>query len=273
MNRSQISQFIFVFLFTFAGVLTSSAQSNTEQKGDRLYNNKEFAAAIHYYEKELENSDNLAVKRKLVYCYLKTLKDTKANFLLENIVASPNVVAEDYLLYANLLKRLRNYEKAKIWFKKYAELNPDDKNIDKLILSCDLINELEDKQLYSTESVSINSPQADFASAFYKNGLVFVSGRKNQTSREIDGRSGEYYLDMYFAEKSGDRFLQPESFSDEFNTKYHEGPACFSANEKFIFFTRNKGNLNLEGKSELNLYSARHNGKKMGQGRVISILR
>lgn len=262
MNRSQISQFIFVFLFTFAGVLTSSAQSNTEQKGDRLYNNKEFAAAIHYYEKELENSDNLAVKRKLVYCYLKTLKDTKANFLLENIVASPNVVAEDYLLYANLLKRLRNYEKAKIWFKKYAELNPDDKNIDKLILSCDLINELEDKQLYSTESVSINSPQADFASAFYKNGLVFVSGRKNQTSREIDGRSGEYYLDMYFAEKSGDRFLQPESFSDEFNTKYHEGPACFSANEKFIFFTRNKGNLNLEGKSELNLYSARHNGKK-----------
>lgn len=261
MNRSQISQFIFFFVFIFVGVFTSSAQSNTVHKGDRLYNNKEFAAAIHYYEKELKNSDNIPVKRKLINCYLNIHKDTEANYLLENIVNSPNVIAKDYLQYANLLKRLRNYDKAKIWFKKYAELKPEDKNIDKLILSCNLINELEDNLLYTTHSVSINTAQADFASGFYKNGLAFVSGRKNNTSREIDGRSGEYYLDMYYAEKSGDRFLKPESLSDEFNTKYHEGPACFSANEKFIFFTRNKGNLNLEGKSELNLYSARHNGK------------
>ena len=66
------------------------------------------------------------------------------NYLLENIINSPNAVAEDYLQYANLLKRLRNYDKAKIWFKKYAELKPEDKKINQLILSCDLINELED---------------------------------------------------------------------------------------------------------------------------------
>ncbi len=244
------------------GVFTSSAQSNTEQKGDRLYNNNEFAPAIHYYEKELENSDNLDVKRKLANCYIKTLKDTKANHLLESIVNSPDVTAKDYLLYANLLKRLRNYSKAKVWFKKYAVLHPEDKKINSLILSCGLINELEDTQLYTIKSISVNSPQTDFASGFYKNGLAFVSGRKNNTSKEIDGKIGEYYLDMYFSEKSGDHFLKPEPFSNQFNTKYHEGPACFSANEKFIFFTRNEGNLNLEGKSELNLYSARHDGDK-----------
>lgn len=258
MNRSHIIYFLFVFAIICASTSSSYGQKS---KGDRLFNNKEYASAIHYFEKELENSDNIEIKRKLVNCYIKTQKDTEANYLLENIVSKLYASAEDFISYANLLKRLHNYEKAKIYYKKYALLKPEDKNVSKLLLSCDLVAELKDNQLYKIDPISINSPQSDFASGFYKNGLVFVSGRKNKTSRSVDGRSGEYYLDLYYSEKSGNNFLAPKSFSDEFNTKYHEGPACFSSNEKFIFFTRNKGNLNLQGKSELNLYSARHNGK------------
>ena len=260
MNRSRILHFLLILVFVLTGVSASLAQNQQVQKGDRLYNNKEFAAATYYYEKYLENSEDIKIKRKLADCYLQIQKDTEANYLLENIVASAEANAEDYLHYANLLKRVHNYEKAKVFFKKYAELKPEDSNISKLILSCNLIKELQDDHLYSIKSLSINSPQSDFASAFYKNGLVFVSGRKNNTSKQIDGRSGEYFLDMYFSEKSGDNYLSPEPFSDDFNTKYHEGPACFSSNEKFIFFTRNKGTLNLEGKSELNIYTSRHNG-------------
>ncbi|MBN2598336.1 MAG: PD40 domain-containing protein [Marinifilaceae bacterium] len=259
MNRSRILHFLLIIIFVLSGVSASLAQNQQIQKVDRLYNNKEFAAAAYYYEKHLENSEDIEIKRKLADCYLQIQKDTEANYLLESIVADSEANAEDYLNYANLLKRVRNYEKAKVFFKKYAELKPENKNISNLILSCDLINELQDDHLYSIESISINSPQSDFASAFYKNGLVFVSGRKNNTSKQMDGRSGEYFLDMYFSEKSGNNFLSPKSFSDNFNTKYHEGPACFSANEKFIFFTRNKGTLNLEGKSELNIYTSRHN--------------
>ncbi|MFA9371348.1 MAG: OmpA family protein [Labilibaculum antarcticum] len=259
MNRSRIIYFLLVIVFALTGVSSSLAQAHLIVKGDRLYENKEYAAATSYYEKQLEKSEDIEVKRKLADCYLKIQKDTEANYLLENIVASPEVNADDYLQYANLLKRIRNYEKAKVFFKEYAELKPEDQNIAKLILSCNLINELQDNQLYTIKPISVNSPQSDFASAFYKNGLVFVSGRKNRTSRQVDGRSGEYYLDMYYSEKSGDHFLPPTPFSEDFNTKYHEGPACFSSNEKFIFFTRNKGTLNLQGKSELNLYTARHN--------------
>jgi len=261
MNRSRIIYFLLVIVFVLTGVSSPLAQNQLIIKGDRLYDNKEYVAATNYYEKYLEKFEDIKAKRKLAACYLKIQKDTEANYLLENIVASPEANAEDYLNYANLLKRIHNYEKAKIFFIKYAELKPEDQNIAKLILSCNLIKELHDNQLYSIKPISINSPQSDFASAFYKNGLVFVSGRKNRTSKQVDGRSGEYYLDMYYSEKSGDHFLTPTSFSEDFNTKYHEGPACFSSNEKFIFFTRNKGTLNLQGKSELNLYTARNNNK------------
>lgn len=260
MNRSPILHFLIVIAFVLTGVSSSVAQNQQVQKGDRLYDNKEFAAASQYYEKFLVSSNDIEVKRKLADCYLKIQKDTEANYLLEEIVENQKAIAADYYNYANLLKRIRNYEKAKVYFKKYAELKPEDKNITKLILSCNLINELEDHQLYTTKSISINTPQADFASSFYKNGLVFVSGRKNNTSNQVDGKTGEYFLDMYYSEKSGDQFLTPEPLSKDFNTKYHEGPASFSSNGKFIFFTRNKGTLNLEGKSELNLYTARYNG-------------
>ncbi|RUT73246.1 OmpA family protein [Ancylomarina longa] len=261
MNRKQSIYFLFVVIFSFFGHSTSYAQSQLIQKGDRLYDNKEYSLASSYYEKYLSNNENFELKRKLVRCYIATNKDRLAIQLMNKIVTDPKVIPDDYLMYANLLKRENNYEKAKIWFKKYANIHPKNKLVSNLILSCNLINELEDNKFYTTNSLNINSPQSDFASAIYKNGIVFVSGRKNESSKQIDGRTGEYYLDLYYSKKEGNKFLPPVPFDKGLNTKYHEGPACFTKNNKFIYFTRNKGNLNLEGKSELNIYTARFNGE------------
>lgn len=261
MNSKQVFRIIFALLLIITGSISLSAQNNQLVKGNRLFENEEYSDAQYYYEKYLLNSEDIKIKRKLAYCYTQTQKDNKALYLMENIVASNEVIPEDYLQYAELLKRTRNYIKAINWYKKYAKFYPDHKNITNLILSCNLINELEDKQLYTVTPLGINTAQSDFVSALYKNGILFVSGRPNKTSRATDGRTGEYYLDLYYAEKSGSKFLSPKPFNHLFNSKYHEGPACFSPNEKFIYFTRNKGNLNLEGKSELNIYTSRFNGK------------
>jgi tetratricopeptide (TPR) repeat protein/flagellar motor protein MotB len=260
MNSKLAINISLVFFLIVLGSISVSAQSQIVQKGDRYFNNNEFAHAINYYEKYLEESNDILVKRKLAKCYIQTNKDSEALYLLEKIVDEPQANSTDFLNYAHLLKRLKNYTEAKAWFEKYARLNPRDKNIQNLILSCSLINELEDKQQFTIKPIAINSPQSDFASALYKDGMVFVSGRYNKTSKQIDGRTGEHYLDLYYTERVGDRFLDPIPFNEIFNSKYHEGPACFTPNERFIFFTRNKGNLNLEGKSELNIYSSRFNG-------------
>lgn len=260
-NKTVIHTFVLILLITLESI-TLFAQSHLVEKGDRYFKNDEFAHAIDYFEKYLESSNDLSVKRKLAECYIKTNQDSDAFYLMENVVKDANANSEDFLIYANLLKRMRNYSEAKLWYQKYSRLNPQDKKIQNLILSCNLINELEDNQLYLINPIPVNSPQSDFASALYKNGLVFVSGRYNKTSSQIDGRTGEHYLDLYYTERIGDQFVDPIPFSEIFNSKYHEGPACFTPNERFIFFTRNKGNLNLEGKSELNIYSSRFNGSE-----------
>ena len=261
MNRKQNIFFLFIIIYFFIGHSSLCAQGKLTQKGNQLYDNKEFSLATGYFEKYLATRNNFDIKRKLAICYIATNKDNDAVVLLKDIVVNPQAIPEDYLLYANLLKRENKYEEAKFWFKKYAAFHPNNKLISNLILSCNLINELEDNKLYTIKPLEINSNQSDFASAIYNNGLVFVSGRKNKTSKQIDGRTGEYYLDMYYSKKEGNHFSLPVQFSDKLNTKYHEGPASFTKNEKFIYFTRNKGNLNLEGKSELNIYTARFNGE------------
>ncbi|NOU60238.1 OmpA family protein [Marinifilum caeruleilacunae] len=259
-SKAGINIFLVLFLITL-GNINLYAQSQLVQKGERYFNNKEFAHAINYFEKYLENNNDIDIQRKLSKCYVQTQKDTEALYIMEKLVNDPRAKSEDFLNYAHLLKSMRNYNEAKVWFEKYAKIKPGDQDIQNLILSCNLINELEDKQQFIAKAVSINSPQSDFASALYKDGLVFVSGRHNKTSKQIDGRTGEHYLDLYYTERVGDRFVEAIPFSEIFNSKYHEGPACFTPNERFVFFTRNKGNLNLEGKSELNIYTSRFNGK------------
>jgi len=261
MNSNPGLNFLFATLLILAGNFSVFAQSQLVQKGDRFFNNEEYSNAEYYYKKVLETTNDIDVKRKLAYCYIQTDNDTKAINLIENLVGQENADSKDFLMYANLLKRNRNYTEALIWYSKYIKYNPKDENIANLILSCKRIKELEDQELYTVSSLNINTPQSDFPSALFKDGLVIVSGRPNETSRTKDGRTGEHYLDLYYSERSDEKFLSPVPFNGAFNTKYHEGPACFTPNEKFVYFTRNKGNLNLEGKSELNIYTARFNGK------------
>lgn len=250
-----------VSLLLLTGISSVNAQKSVLDKANRSYANMDFKDAIHYYEKYLQSNAEIEAKRKLADCYIKTNNENKAIYLLENLVNSEEAKPEDFLAYANLLKKNRNYTEAKNWFQKYIESNPGDKLVNQLILSCNLITELKDEKFYNLKSAGINSPQSDFASAIYNNGLVFVSGRKNSTSKTISNATGEHYLDMYFAKRGERGLLTPASLDDDLNTKYHEGPACFTPNQRFIYFTRNKGNLNLQGKSELNIYTSRFNGK------------
>jgi outer membrane protein OmpA-like peptidoglycan-associated protein len=262
MNLKKTLFFILIILVQLLNSNFIWGQDKNAIRGDRYYKNREFSNAIYFYQKYLEESNDIITKKKLADCFIQINNDVQAKNIIEQYIDSDQSNSKDYLQYAHLLKRLQNYNEARFWFKKYSEKNPTDKNINQLILSCELIDEMKDDELYIIRPLEINTPQSDFATSIHKNGLLFLSGRENSTSRKIDGRTGDYYLDLYYSEKNAGSFLPATAFDEKLNTKYHEGPACFSPNGKFIYFTRNKSHLNLEGKSELNIYSSRFNGKE-----------
>ncbi|MFA8433691.1 MAG: carboxypeptidase regulatory-like domain-containing protein [Marinifilaceae bacterium] len=257
---------ILIFFLQLGMVQPATGQKAVLLKANRYFSHQEYSLAAKHFETYLKNKTYITTYTfktmlSLSQCYKMTNEDEKALNLYQKIVEAPQAKPEHYLVYAQLLKHTQKYQEAKKWFTKYKTLTPADTRIDALIHSCDLINELETDSLYIIHPLNINTPQSDFASAFYKEGIVFLSGRPNNTSSSIDRRTGEHYLDLYYSKKQKRNHSTPVAFSKIFNTKYHEGPACFSQNQRFIYFTRNKQGVNLEGKSELNIYTARFNGK------------
>lgn len=174
---------------------------------------------------------------------------------------------------------------------------------------------------YRLEFLDVNSKKADFSPTFYKNGLVFCSGRGDgQGLRKLFSGKGAF-LDLYFLPDVGalkgspvdeagiirrshrDRprslgtdesttptandtrtvgtYLgtqitegkgygdRPESesarFSRTLNSKYHEGPATFTADGQTVVFTRNNYNHGEYRESsdkvnKLKLYTASQKG-------------
>lgn len=100
----------------------------------------------------------------------------------------------------------------------------------------------QDGQLNASVSLrnatAINSEGYDFSPAFYKNGLVFVSSRRK--NGPVDEQLGETFFELFYArlDPNGEP-LSPSSFSLRVNSKVHEGPVTFNADNSVMYFTRN----------------------------------
>jgi len=98
-----------------------------------------------------------------------------------------------------------------------------------------------DSSFYKTWKLAINSTTDDFSPTIYKNGIVFTSDRENEFGVVyIDKGTKKHLLDVFFAEQQDSfNFAAPTDFSRKINSAYHDGPVCFSSDEKTIYFTTN----------------------------------
>ena len=94
----------------------------------------------------------------------------------------------------------------------------------------------------------INTEQIEFAPSFYGDGIVYVARRRNG---RIDSRTGETFFELMYATVTDEHELRrPRPFSIELNSAYHEGPVCFSADQREIFFTRSNTRHGLSRSNE-----------------------
>ncbi len=98
-----------------------------------------------------------------------------------------------------------------------------------------------DSAFYKTWKLAINSNTDDFSPVIYKNGIAFTSDRENEFGVVyIEKGTKKHLLDVFFAAQLDSfNFSPPTDFSRKINSTYHDGPVCFSADEKTILFTTN----------------------------------
>ena len=95
------------------------------------------------------------------------------------------------------------------------------------------IEEIKDFQIFN---ISGNSPQADFSPTFYKDRVLFTSGRGND-SRNIYEPTGESYLDVFIANIDSDGDIRnPNPFTGLPDTEYHQATPYYSEELGNIFF-------------------------------------
>lgn len=239
-------RFLVLFIaFTLTGNL---AQAQITQ-ADKLFKSYSYSLAIPLYlkiaQKPGDPDRNYAII-KLADCYRLTNDLLNAKAWYAKAVNLPNSENVNWFYYGQALQCAQEYDLAKEAFEKYDYLNPQDPRGKAYAAFCSEIDNLNDipPAFEIKIASSLNSEHSDFGPAFYNNGIVFVSDRRQNF---IENKKYEWtnsnYLDLYFSTpRYLDEFFQemnePKSFSGKFNQTYHDGPASFARHDSLVYLTR-----------------------------------
>ncbi len=236
---------VLLIAFILAGIL-AHAQIN---QADKLFKSYSYSLAIPQYlkiaQKPGDPDRNYAITR-LADCYRLINDQLNAKAWYAKVVKLPNSESINWFYYGRALQSAQEYEKARMAFEKFDYLSPNDPRGKAYARFCDQALNLEDKPaaFEIKHFKSLNSAQSDFGPAFYGDGIIFVSDRRQNF---LEGKKYEWtnsnYLDLYFSTpKYLDEFFQdmnePKSFNGKFNQTYHDGPASFARHDSLIYFTR-----------------------------------
>lgn len=110
----------------------------------------------------------------------------------------------------------------------------------------------------------INQEGSDFAPTYFKQGIVFVSSRGKTGPR--DPKTGETYAELYYAffNYNGEpSFPQRVNFTTEKRSNFHDGPVCFTRDNKTAYMTMNNNKdgvikASKSGKVNLKIYESHY---------------
>lgn len=224
------------------------------EKGDNEFQKFAYFKAANYYQEAFKkDSSNTVIAGKLADSYrLLNDQESAENWYAKFLGSSMTPQPIDYFYYARALESNKKYDDALEWYKKYQSVAPNDERAAKKIDGLGKIDSyLTDTKFYEVTPVKINSLAQDFSPTFYKEGIVFVSGRKSSiVVKKVFNWDNSSYLDLYYSKIDEDEHIQsPSRFNRRVNTKYHEGPLAFYDNESKVIFTRNNFFEGKEGRS------------------------
>lgn len=259
-----MKKLIFSSVLTIVFSSSLLAQEGLVMAANKLYDAKSYADAIPKYERVIKkDSNNTVVLGKLGDCYRLT-NNTKGQVLCYGkLVEKGNADATQKLYYGQALMALGRYEEAK---KSFSEYSADERGT----IYVKALNNLQvfskNSDAYKVDTVSFNSAENDFSPAYFAQGkIVFTSSRaKTQWINRKHGWTNNNYYGVYTTEKGSDgKYLKPTKFMRDLQSKYNDGPICFSQDKTTVYFTRNtsggKTGKSSDGNFKLKIFEAKLN--------------
>jgi tetratricopeptide (TPR) repeat protein len=211
MHRNRIKQIVSMLLWL--GCSTAWAQVDSLlQQADRLLSYKAYGRAIEAYTNVLTNpklklstAQQSAAQGQLAFAYKQVGEGAKAErFYRESVNNSEDDNAQLTLNFAQTLAANGKFKEAQVQYERYLVQK------EKAALKRPLAPVAEPAKpsakgkgkegvRYRLDYLALNSPGEEFSPAFYRDGLVYVSGSKGRTTIETSGRGGgSEYLDLFY---------------------------------------------------------------------------
>ncbi|GAB2597739.1 OmpA family protein [Spirosoma areae] len=205
--------------FIFGGLLwlsclTAWAQADSLlQQADRLLNYKAYGRAIEAYSEILtEQGDQLTATQKataqsrLAFAYQKVGDGQKAERYYREALA--NGLTEDpqqVLQFAQTLVGNGKFQEGQKQFERYERLK-DQQPVRQQPAGPAMPGSTRKEAVrYRLESLALNTRGEEFSPAFYRDGLVYVAGKKGGSAIETTGSGGgSGYLDLFYVPNRND---------------------------------------------------------------------
>ncbi|WP_317041972.1 OmpA family protein [Spirosoma rigui] len=210
MHRNRIKQIVSIVLWLSCSTAWAQVDSLLQQ-ADRLLSYKAYGRAIEAYTQlltepqfKLSTAQQAAAQGQLAFAYKQVGEGAKAErFYRESVNNSEDDNAQLTLNFAQTLAANGKFREAQQQYERYLVQK------EKLALKQPLAPVAEPAKpagkgkggvRYRLDYLALNSAGEEFSPAFYRDGLVYVSGSKGRTTIETSGRGGgSAYLDLFYA--------------------------------------------------------------------------
>ncbi len=236
----------YIIHITFLLFISSSAiaQNDALENANTLFRSGNYGTAIEFYLDVLsEDRSNREAILDLARSYEYT-RDLDKAILWYNEALGHRVSADYLVKLGKLYMRQGNYDEAKRQFITYRQV--DNEIGGHYARVCDeVFSKLKYPSLYNVTPLPTNTSFADFAPAFYKDGLVFSSFRNDVLRTDATGGVADF-SDWHFLYQSqlnalgavqAPKFLHPFDFDMDNGSL---GPASFSADGKWVAYVKSK---------------------------------
>lgn len=234
--------FLFVGLLWALGACTPTTPI---KDGATAYDRKQYHVAIPMLQRDFERAKGRSEKGQLAYRVAESYRHT-GNYASAlqwyGLAYQYNYGPEALKGQAYMLKRLERYAEAKEAFRNLSIEIGSPYEYRKEMTACDVAlgwQELAKESGWSVQPVPFNSPQNDFAPAFYADGrLVFSSDRPAANSKKNYGWTGNKFMDLFIADPEA---YGAQPFDARINTTGNEGTVAFNRNFTEMYFARAVG--------------------------------
>ena len=251
---------IIFITFIILNTQLSFSQAGKLKKADNYFEKLSYASAKELYAELIGSKvDSPILKSKLAFCYFKNGEMPKAEETYGTFIESANVSTLDYFYYAQVLKQNNKYSESDTWMRKYYSIAKNDIRANEFANNENYIEQIEkNANSVAIKLLNINTESSDFGGYLFKNKAYFISSRtENPYVKNSWSWNNKNFLDLYCSDLASDGELtNPKLQSKKVNSLFHEGPLCFSMDNKKVFFTRNnisKGNERKDQKGIQNL--------------------